>query len=81
MFSQQTLQTLDAIAHKFVEKLRPLALTTALIVRNEHKFDRIDTKLMKEADKLTKKEKKSEVKQEYRAKQRVGDITYKSYTI
>lgn len=62
--------------------LEPLRQTTALITDEQLalKLDRIDSKLMKEAEKLNKKDKMS-VKIEYKDKQRVGAITYKSYTI
>lgn len=55
MHSAETLAKLDGIANHFVRFLFPLPQTTALIVRSEKKYDRVDSKLLKEADKLNKK--------------------------
>ncbi len=69
------------MAEEYVKVLIPLPQTTNLIMKKDQKLDRIDTKLIKEADKLNKKENLANVKKEYREKQRVGAITYRSYTI
>lgn len=56
--------------------------TQALIVRSDKKLDRIDIKLIKEANKLNRKAIRNDVKFEgSHPNHRRGSITYKSYSI
>lgn len=51
-------------------------------MRNDNKYDRIDVKLKKEADKINLREIKFEVKQEPGSYgKRKGSITYRSYSL
>lgn len=82
MISDKARSTLEAIAHKILPAVLPLQQTQALIIKKEIKLDRIDVKLIKEAEKLNRKEYTSEIKCEgTRPNKRKGSITYKSYTI
>lgn len=55
MLSQNIIQVLQRIAAEYIQVLIPLPQTTNLIMKKDQKLDRIDTKLIKEADKLNKK--------------------------
>jgi len=66
---------------KFVKQLVSLELTQALIIKENMKLDRIDLKLLKEAQKLNKREILTDVKQESPYGKRKGSITYRSYSI
>jgi hypothetical protein len=82
MITTDTKAAIEALAKKTLSAVVGLPNTQALIIRNERKFDRIDTKILKEAEKINRKEYLSDVKCEgARPSKRKGSITYKSYSI
>ena len=52
----QVQHNLEAIAAKIIPVIVPLEHTQALLVKKDQKLDRIDIKILKEADKLNKKD-------------------------
>lgn len=82
MIAEKIRLTLEVVANKILPVLIPLQQTQALVVKGEQKLDRIDIKILKEADKLSNKEYRAEVKLEGdRHSKRKGSITYRSYSI
>jgi hypothetical protein len=56
MITEDTRTLLTALAQKVITALTPLQQTQALVLKFGKKLDRIDTKLLKEANKLNRKE-------------------------
>ena len=56
MITSDIKLTIETLANKTFSHLKVYPHTQALIIKNERKFDRIDLKLMKEANKLNRKE-------------------------
>jgi hypothetical protein len=82
MESDRVRSTLEAIASKVIGVIVPLEQTQALVMRKDQKLDRVDIKIMKEAEKLNRKEQRYELKCEGpRPAKRKGSITYRSYSI
>ena len=82
MIMDHTEELITKLAKKVATQCVMLQQTTPLIMKENFKVDRIDVKMLKEADKRNQKEKLlNTVKLEHRRGQRKGAITYKSYTI
>lgn len=79
MIANHIRSLLVSIANEIVYQLIPLEQTQAIVMRDDLKLDRIDTKLIKESEKISNRE-REEVKHEGTGK-RKGSITYRSYTI
>ena len=55
MLENHTLSTLTKLAHQIAAQVLPLPQTTPLIMKEGYKVDRVDLKLLKEADKRNEK--------------------------
>lgn len=55
MLTLKIQDILNKIAEEYISLLIPMPQTSALVIKNERKFDRIDTKLIKEAEKINSK--------------------------
>jgi hypothetical protein len=82
MITSEIRMHLEALANRTIPVLTALPQSQALINKPDKKMDRVDIKILKEADKLNRREYIDEVKHEGKGpSKRKGSITYKSYSI